>query len=253
MSQSLWRSTSIPFQPQPNAAGLPSSRIAFMPVSLPITLNETMRDGKRWYVYQGEYYPSITTMISATDDEGNTALKQWRTAVGHDAANRITQTAAKRGTQWHTFCEQFVTQEPITWTNLTEPNDMSYAALIGQTLNERIASVIASETRVVSPTYGLAGRLDMAIQLRDGRHAILDFKTGKKPKTGNRLQNYGIQAAFYADALTEHWKSGIIDTIVIAQLLPDRILWQESDVAVHRPLLRERIDKFAKLVNTQLG
>jgi genome maintenance exonuclease 1 len=253
MTTTLWRSTSIPFQPAPHAAVLPSSQITFAPVSLPITLNETMRDGKRWYVYQGEYYPSITTMISATDDEGNNALKQWRTAVGHDAATRITSTAARRGTQWHTFCEQFVARQPVAWANLTEPNDISYAALLGQTLNARIASVIASETRVVSSTYGLAGRLDMAIQLHDGRYAILDFKTGKKPKTGNRLQNYGIQAAFYADALTEHWKSGIIDTIVIAQLLPDRILWQESDVAVHRPLLRERIDKFATLVNTQLG
>jgi hypothetical protein len=253
MKDILWRSTSIPFQPLPNVAVLPPSRITFAPVSLPITLNEAMRDGKRWYVYQGEYYPSITTMISTTDDEGNKALKQWRTAVGHDTANHITQTAVKRGTQWHTFCEQFVTRQPIAWNNFTEPNDMSYAVLIGQTLNDRIASVIALETRVVSSTYGLAGRLDMAIQLRDGRHAILDFKTGKKPKTGNRLQNYGIQAAFYADALTEHWKSDIIDTIVIAQLLPDRILWQESDVASHRPLLRARIDKFVNLVNTQLG
>lgn len=248
---SLWSSHALPLTERVQI--VPASTIRYQPIALDLGLREVTRDGKRWYAYQNEYYPSITTMISTTDDEGNKALKEWRSNIGHAAATQITQTAAKRGTQWHAFCEQFVARQPIAWSNLTQPNDVSYAALIAKTLNERIFSVIASETRVVSTTYGLAGRLDMAVLLRDGRYAILDFKTGKRPKTGNRLQNYGVQATFYADALMEHWNGGIIDTIVIAQLLPDQILWQEARVAPFRPLLSERITKFATMVNSQLG
>lgn len=250
MNSFEWQTTSISLT---QSSSLPSSTIEYEPVLLPLSVTESTVDGKRWYVYNGQYYPSITTMISTTDDEGNKALKQWRTSVGHDTAHRITQAAAKRGTQWHTFCEQYVSRQPIAWANLTEPNDISYASLIGQTLNDRIDSVLASETRVVSTSLGLAGRLDMAIRLRDGRYAILDFKTGKKPKTGNRLLNYALQATFYADALTEHWNNGIISSIVIVQLLPERILWQETEVAPYRPLLHERIAKFAEIVNSQLG
>lgn len=250
MTASVWRTTTIPLTTV--TSHIPASTVAYTPLTLPMQLQEATRDGKRWYVYNGEYYPSITTMISTTDDEGNKALKQWRQAVGHAAATRITQTAAKRGTQWHTFCEQFLTGQPYSWSSLTEPNDISYAALIGHTLNQYVSSVIASETRVVSTTYGLAGRLDVGVQLRDGRYAIVDFKTGKKPKTGNRLQNYGIQATFYADALTEHWKRGIIDTVAIVQLLPDRILWQEASADAFRDALQARITKFAEMINTQL-
>ena len=93
----------------------------------------------------------------------------------------------------------------------------------------------------------------MAVQLQDGRYAILDFKAGKKRKSGNRLENYALQSTFYADALTEHWSHGIIDTVIIAQLLPDRILWQETQPALWREALRARVEEFARQVNMVLG
>ena len=112
---------------------------------------------------------------------------------------------------------------------------------------------MASETRVISKQYGIAGRMDMAVQLNDGRYAILDFKTGKKRKSGNRLDNYALQCTFYADALTEHWSYGIIDTIVIAQLLPDGIIWQETQPVLWRESLQSRVVAFAEQVNMVLG
>lgn len=224
----------------------------FDPITLDLPVTEVTRDGVRWYAYRDQLYPSVTTMLSATDEEGRRALQEWRHAVGADTANRITQTAAKRGTQWHTFCEQYVAQHPIAWTLLSDPRDVAYAAFVADTLNTTVQTVWASETRVVSEVYGLAGRLDMAVQLHDGRYAILDFKTGRKAKTGSRLENYALQATFYADALSEHWANGPIDTVIIAQLLPDRILWQETPVALYRDRLRQRIATFAASVNAQL-
>jgi len=247
---STWTSTSIPFNGTPRA--IPPSTITYAPITLQLPIEEVTYDGKRWYLYEGQQYPSVTNMISATDTEGRAALTEWRRRIGHSAATSITQNAAKRGTQWHAFCEQFVTGESVPWSLFTEPTDSTYAAHIAETLNAKIRSVLVSETRVVSSHYGLAGRMDMAIQLHDGRYAILDFKTGKKLKSGNRLLNYALQCTFYADALTEHWSHGTIDTIIIAQLLPDRIVWQETSPAPYRVPLQERVKSFATMVNTQL-
>ena len=58
---------------------------------------------------------------------------------------------------------------------------------------------------------------------------------------------------FYADALTEHWPYGMIDTIVIAQLLPDMIIWQETRPELWRDALQSRVTEFAHQVNMVLG
>lgn len=231
---------------------IPASTIDYTPLTIPCHVEEVMKEGKRWYLSNGVYYPSITTLISATDREGTKALNTWRRSVGHTQASHITRQAAARGIQWHTFCEQFVSGQTPHWSLLTNPSDLSYASNVGQVLNTRIFAVLASETRVVSALYGVAGRMDLCVLLQDGRRAILDFKTGKKEKTGNRLVNYAMQATFYADALTEQVSSTTIDTIVIVQLLPDKIVWQESSPVLWRNVLRERITDYAAVLNEQL-
>ena len=237
----------------PAAQGVPSSTIEYAPITLHLPITETTHDGKRWYLYEGQLYPSISNLISATDTEGRKSLQEWRQRVGHAAATTITQKAAARGTRWHKFCELFVTRQQTGWSLFEDPQDVAYGAHVATVLNTQLRAVLATETRVVSTAYGIAGRMDMAVQLQDGRYAILDFKTGKKRKSGNRLDNYALQSTFYADALTEHWGRGIIDTVVIAQLLPDRILWQETTPALWRVALHERVDEFARQVNMVLG
>lgn len=219
---------------------LPKTTIAFEPVPLSVVATETYIDGKRWYVYNGVKYPSITTLLSATDTEGRDAITKWQDGIGHAAAHAITRNAANRGTQWHGFCEKFVQAAPIGWQYFTQPEDMVYAANLGQLLNTKIRRVLSSEARVVSPTIGAAGRMDLCVELWDGRIAILDFKTGKRPKSGNRLANYGIQSTFYAKAFAEC--AGVpVDWIVILQLLPGSFLWQESKPMHFELALTQRV------------
>lgn len=240
------------------SATLPVSTIRYDPVTLPLVLTERYVEEKRWYAHQvspdqpAVLYPSITTMISATDTEGRAALKKWRQAVGYTASARISSTAAASGTMWHNFCEAYVTGAPV-WPFLPTPDDIPMATAIATLLNQQLDAVLLSEARVVSTTYGIAGRLDLCVQLKDGRLAVLDFKTGKKSKTGNRLQNYGIQAAFYAEALSEWLGRGPIETLIIAQLSPTQLLWQESSVSLWTSALQSRVDQFATYVNTQLA
>lgn len=249
---SHWTSLRKPFVAEASGS-IPAPTMHYAPIATPVLVEERQQDGRRWYAYQGQLYPSISTVLSATDEEGNRSLKQWRQRVGHTKAATITQAAAARGTRWHKFCEEYVQGRPLHWALIEDPTDHAYAAFIGTTLNAYIQQVVATETRVVSSRYGVAGRLDMAVRLQDGRLAILDFKTGSKQKSGNRLTNYALQATFYADALSEHWSLDTIDTIVIAQLLPEAIIWQESHPAVWRDLLQSRIMQYTTHQTLQLG
>lgn len=234
------------FVATPNTV-FPVSTIRYVPDNLTLTLTETYDKGSRWYLYDGQAYPSITTLISETDAEGKQALREWRLRVGMAESSRITKTAADNGTKWHNFCEAYVTGQSY-WRYVTTPYDRTMASAIGRLLNDKIDTVILSESRVVSTSLGVAGRMDICAILRDGRVAVIDFKTGRKQKSGNRLQNYGIQACFYATALTEHLNRGRIEDIVIMQILPDALIWQESKASQFLPLLEERIRLFASQV-----
>lgn len=240
MSESHWKSTEYPYW---TATTIPSPAIAYAPVTLPTLLKETYQDGKRWYTDGTGVYPSITTVLSETDDEGRESLRKWRKRIGQEEAAVVTKTAAAHGTKWHDFCEAYLTGQPI-WSHVAQPQDRHMAAAIATMLNTHIKTVLIAESRVVSVEYGVAGRMDICAELTDGRIAVLDFKTGKKPKTGNRLENYGLQATFYASALSECMGRGDIDTIVIAQLCPLMLVWQESSTDHFKTLLRERVTKF---------
>ena len=248
MTQQEWHVHEYPFW---NAADISASTITYDPHPLRVTLSETYHDGKRWYTSEGERYPSITTLLSATDDEGQSALRKWRKRVGAVEADRVTKTAAGNGTRWHDFCESFITGQPL-WKYLKDPSDPPMAAAIGTLLNARIRTVLLSESRIMSTRHKVAGRMDICAELTDGRLAVIDFKTGKKPKTDNRVTNYALQATFYADALTEWLGRGTIDTIVIVQLCPKLLVWQESSAELWRPLLEERVARFAEVQQTVL-
>lgn len=229
---------------------LSPSTIRFAPRALNITMTEVTTPDGRWYEHNGVRYPSITTLIKATDHEGASALREWRRRVGHEAAQKITNKAAENGTRWHKFCENFVAGEP-TWSSLTNVGDLTYAAAVGYLLNEKIDTILASEERVVSTRYRIAGRMDLAVTLKDGRHAIIDFKTGSKPKQGNRLENYFLQGTFYADALTTLLEDVTIETVVIVQLCPHALLWQESTANEWREKLQERVVEYQNELEIQ--
>lgn len=91
---------------------IPKSTIKYEPVVLPEYFNRAYTentDGSRYYVINENRYPSITTVIKATDKEGSKALAKWRSEVGHDKAQKISVDAANAGTKWHTFCEKYLT------------------------------------------------------------------------------------------------------------------------------------------------
>ena len=67
--------------------------------------------GKRHYDISSTQtkLPSVTTIISATQsEEKRQALANWKARLGDQAADRVRDVAAMRGTAMHTFLEAYV-------------------------------------------------------------------------------------------------------------------------------------------------
>ena len=68
-------------------------------------------EGKRHYDISNTQtkLPSVTTIISATQsEEKRQALANWKARLGDQAADRVRDIAALRGTAMHTYLEAYV-------------------------------------------------------------------------------------------------------------------------------------------------
>ena len=74
----------------------------------PKSMRETI-DGKRHYNTGKEKLPSVTTILSATQEQSKTdSLQAWRDRVGDENATRIVDSAAARGTAMHKILEKYI-------------------------------------------------------------------------------------------------------------------------------------------------
>ena len=74
----------------------------------PKSIRETLK-GVRHYDVNDEKLPSVTTILQATQSlEKAQSLARWASRVGQTEADRIKNTAAKRGTAMHSYLETYL-------------------------------------------------------------------------------------------------------------------------------------------------
>ena len=74
----------------------------------PKSIRETLK-GVRHYDVNDEKLPSVTTILQKTQAiEKTESLKRWAEKVGETEAERIKNTAAKRGTAMHSYLETYL-------------------------------------------------------------------------------------------------------------------------------------------------
>ena len=65
--------------------------------------------GSRHYDIGNKLLPSVTTIISATQsEEKRQKLAEWKARLGDQAADRVRDVAAMRGTAMHKYLEAFI-------------------------------------------------------------------------------------------------------------------------------------------------
>ena len=156
-------------------------------------------NGVRKYSIGQEKLPSVTTIISSTQDASKTdSLNKWKARVGEVEAERIKNTAATRGTAMHSYLEHHV-----KGGNVLDLTDVGREARsMGQTIIEKgfgdLEEVWGVECTLFYP--GLyAGQTDLC-GIYQGRESIVDFKQSNKPKRAEWIGDYKLQLAAYATA-----------------------------------------------------
>ena len=168
----------------------------------------TAKSGQRQYTGEDNNpVPSVTTILSATGDK--TALINWRKRVGEAEATRISTESAGLGTKVHNALEKYILQEEY------EIKGNNHISVMAKTMvNEMIDKGLSKVNEIYGVEVGLiaqglyAGTSD-AIGIYVGDEAIIDFKTAKKIKKREWIDDYFMQGCAYALAHNEMFGSKI--------------------------------------------
>jgi len=170
-------------------------------------LQQLNENGTRYYVTpEGNKYPSITTVLAAYNIG---YIMEWRKRVGEEVANKISQKASGRGTRIHTLCEQYIDNKTPAFKS---PLDQELFNKFKPTLH-RINNVYAQELRMYSDHLRIAGTVDCVAEF-DGVLSVIDFKTSKRLKNKEDIENYFMQCSAYAIMFEEQFKIPVAQTVV---------------------------------------
>ena len=191
---------------------------------------DTGKHGRTYTTPDGTRYPSITTVLSILSEE---SIAAWRRRVGEEEANRISTKAAGRGTLVHQIIEEYLKNQDV---DDYLPHIRQSLENLRPILDSRIGKIYGLEIPLYSSHLGLAGRCDCIAEF-DGVKSIVDFKTSRKPKKKEWIDNYFAQMAGYAVMWEERTSQPITNTVVI------------MDVDDNEPLVfKEHRDNHIKLL-----
>jgi len=175
-------------------------------------LTETI-DGKRHYVLPDGLtkLKSVTTVLDEKLDK--TALMEWKKKVGEAEANKVSVQAARRGTAVHKLAERYVLNEKDIYRDQMPVNVESFQP-IKLALDEHVDNIIGVELPLYSKALGCAGRTDLIAEY-NGIPSIIDFKTSRKPKKLEWIENYILQTTIYSMMFERMYKMSIPQLAII--------------------------------------
>ena len=153
-------------------------------------------DGGRVYVTPaGNVYPSITSILGRKPKPG---IEEWRKKVGSKEANRITKESTELGTMVHNLCEQYLYNMPLA----ESPDEVVSVFNRLRFLLGNIDNIYGLELPLHSNVLKVAGTADCVAEY-NGILSVIDFKTSRKAKREDWIEDYFIQAFFYSAAFYE--------------------------------------------------
>ena len=154
---------------------------------------------KPHYDIGDEKVPSVTTILSACQsDEKRQSLASWRARMGPQAADRVRDISAMRGTAMHKFLEAYIDGTGHKdLTSIGKAAEPMARKIIESGLGD-LGEIWGQEVTLYYP--GLyAGATDI-VGVYDGQPAIIDFKQTNKPKKREWITDYFEQLGAYCMA-----------------------------------------------------
>tara|TARA_R110002049_G_scaffold301070_1_gene492841 strand:+ start:88 stop:852 length:765 start_codon:yes stop_codon:yes gene_type:complete len=169
----------------------------------------TLPDG-RYYQRNGEYYPSVTYVLSCYPK--GKFFEDWLKKVGY-SADFIVKKASEEGTQVHEMIEDYLNGKELKFLEHGIP---MYAPHVWQMFlrfvdfwEEYKPTLIEAEVHLFSDKLKIAGTCDMVCEI-NGELWVIDFKTS------NHLQTtYDLQTAIYAKCFEECFNKKVNRTGVL--------------------------------------
>ena len=155
--------------------------------------------GRHYLDSKNKPVPSVTTVLSGTS-KSKDGLIQWRNRVGEEEAERIIKQSTDIGTAVHEAIENYLNGK--SWDNFEETHDQLLAQKIS-------AKFIKDGLKGITDIWGLevgllldnlyAGTADCVGEF-EGIPTLIDFKTAKKIKKREWIEDYFLQGCAYANA-----------------------------------------------------
>lgn len=207
-------------------------------IELPHITRKTTEQGRRYFTPTGEAYPSVTTVLGILS---RASIAAWRKRVGEEEANRISSQAARRGTAVHKICENYLDNKE-DFSEGQQPSNMFMFNTMKAVLDKKINNIWFQEAFLYSDELETAGQVDCIAEY-DGKLSIIDFKTSRKVKKEEFIQNYFMQVSFYAKAFEERTgipvEQGVI-LIGVDDSEPQEFIIDTSEYLDHFKAVREK-------------
>ena len=157
----------------------------------------TLPDG-RYYQRNGEYYPSVTYVLSHYPK--GKFFEDWLKKVGY-SADFIVKRASEEGTQVHEMIEDYLNGKELLFLEhgipMYSPHVWQMFLRFVDFWEEYKPTLIEAEIHLFSDELKVAGTCDMVCEI-NGELWVIDFKTS------NHLQTtYDLQTAMYAKCFEE--------------------------------------------------
>ena len=168
--------------------------------------------------------PSVTTVLSATS-KSKDGIAQWRNRVGEAEADRIVKQSTDIGSSVHDAIEKYLKDELWDIFKNTE-NELIAKKITHKFVNDglkKITEIWGLEVGLVLDNL-YAGTAD-CIGEYNSIPTLIDFKTAKKIKKREWIEDYFLQGCAYANAHNVMFGSDIQQIVI---LMVDRdLIFQE--------------------------
>ncbi len=207
-------------------------------------------NGKRHYDIGDDKLPSVTTILSATQsEEKRKSLADWKARMGAQAADRVRDIAAMRGTAMHKYLECYINGSGHRdLTSIGKEAEPMAKKIIESGLGD-LEEVWGQEVTLYYP--GLyAGATDI-VGVYEGKPAIIDFKQTNKPKKREWVLDYFAQLGAYCMAHNYVYGTKIQSGVILMcskDLLFQKFEVEGKEFVKHQHEFLRKVDQYYKNV-----
>lgn len=190
-----------------------------------VQINDPVTNKRTYKTPEGEELPSVTTILSATEDK--TFLVEWKKRMGEEKSKQITKEASSVGSSMHKNIENFITgvkRQP--GNNLVHIQSNKMADVIIKNAFVDIDEIWAYEQSLYySGLY--SGTTDLVAVYR-GNPCVCDYKQSNKLKKEEWVEGYKTQLVAYIMAHNKTYSTDIREGHVF--LCTRDLQYQQFDV-----------------------